>query len=626
MADSEYSPKFAPFFSFVRAASRCCDDIWRYVKILFSLVLRSTVYLHTTAMGAAYGTAKSGIGIAGIGQYRPDLIMKSLIPVVMSGIIAVYGLVIAVLISGALNPPPTQNTSLYTSFMHLGSGLSVGLAGLAAGYTIGIVGDAGVRAYMQQSRVYVGMILILIFGEVLGLYGLIVGLILNSRSGGTSALRLAISEIVQTLRFKRTNFFFSRSPYTTLAFHFAIETCFVVTMATETVQPTTHEEGTNGDLTEPGAQYKCDGNNADQEKQQISSVLVSPKNPSDGYAVADSPGVRHLGESSHGLSVYDFELIKTLGTGTFARVWLTRLKNSPRKDKVYALKILRKADVIKLKQVEHVRNERRTLAAVAGHPFITSMITTFSDEQSLYMLLEYCPGGEIFSYLRRARSFNEATSKFYAAEITMIIQYLHDVQGVAYRDLKPENILLGADGHIKLVDFGFAKQVGNRETYTLCGTPDYLAPEVIHNCGHGLAVDWWALGILIYEFLVGQPPFWDQNVMRLYEQIVEGRLRFPQTMSPAARDIISQLCKTDVTKRLGHIQGGAARVKAHPWFDSINWDDLYYRRIPGPIIPRVGHVADAANFEEYPPPPHPDTLEVYTDDMREKYEPLFSDF
>jgi serine/threonine protein kinase len=240
--------------------------------------------------------------------------------------------------------------------------------------------------------------------------------------------------------------------------------------------------------------------------------------------------------------------------------------------------------------------------------------------------LEYCPGGEIFSYLRRARSFNEATSKFYAAEITMIIQYLHDVQGVAYRDLKPENILLGADGHIKLVDFGFAKQVGNRETYTLCGTPDYLAPEVIHNCGHGLAVDWWALGILIYEFLVGQPPFWDQNVMRLYEQIVEGRLRFPQTMSPAARDIISQLCKTDVTQRLGHIQGGAARVKAHPWFDSINWDDLYYRRIPGPIIPRVGHAADAANFEEYPPPPHPDTLIVYTDDMREKYEPLFSDF
>jgi protein kinase A len=208
----------------------------------------------------------------------------------------------------------------------------------------------------------------------------------------------------------------------------------------------------------------------------------------------------------------------------------------------------------------------------------------------------------------------------------MTIEYLHDAQGVAYRDLKPENILLDTNGHIKLVDFGFAKQVGNRETYTLCGTPDYLAPEVIHNSGHGLAVDWWALGVLIYEFLVGQPPFWDQNVMRLYEQIVEGRLRFPHGMSIAARDIISQLCKTDVTQRLGYIQGGSRRVKSHPWFDGIRWDDLYHQRVQGPILPRVQHAADAANFEEYPPPPDPHQLEVYTADMRGKYEPLFGDF
>ncbi|KAL2833562.1 V-type proton ATPase 16 kDa proteolipid subunit 2 [Aspergillus pseudoustus] len=162
MADSDFAPKFAPFLSFAGIAS----------AMIFGSV------------GAAYGTAKAGIGIAGVGTFRPDLIMKSLIPVVMSGIIAVYGLVIAVLIAGDLSPPPSQTLSLYTACMHLSSGLSVGLAGVAAGYTIGIVGDAGVRAYMQQSRVYVGMILILIFGEVLGLYGLIVGLILNSKSSG----------------------------------------------------------------------------------------------------------------------------------------------------------------------------------------------------------------------------------------------------------------------------------------------------------------------------------------------------------------------------------------------------------------------------------------------------------
>ncbi|KAF7718808.1 V-type H+-ATPase, proteolipid subunit [Penicillium ucsense] len=158
MADSELAPLFAPFFSFAGIAS----------AMVFG------------AGGAAYGTAKSGIGIAGVGTFRPDLIMKSLIPVVMSGIIAVYGLVISVLIVGDIRPD--QQQSLYKGCMHLAAGLSVGLSGLAAGYTIGVVGDAGVRAYMQQSRVYVGMILILIFGEVLGLYGLIVGLILNSKS------------------------------------------------------------------------------------------------------------------------------------------------------------------------------------------------------------------------------------------------------------------------------------------------------------------------------------------------------------------------------------------------------------------------------------------------------------
>ncbi|PGH34877.1 V-type proton ATPase proteolipid subunit 2 [[Emmonsia] crescens] len=156
MADSELAPKFAPFFGMAGIAS----------AMIFG------------SIGAAYGTAKSGIGIAGVGTFRSDLIMKA----VMAGIIAVYGLVVAVLIAGDLGPPPQKTYSLYTGFMHLAAGLSVGLTGLAAGYTIGIVGDVGVRSYMQQSRVFVGMVLILIFGEVLGLYGLIVALILNSKS------------------------------------------------------------------------------------------------------------------------------------------------------------------------------------------------------------------------------------------------------------------------------------------------------------------------------------------------------------------------------------------------------------------------------------------------------------
>ncbi|CAK4030361.1 kinase DC2 [Lecanosticta acicola] len=365
----------------------------------------------------------------------------------------------------------------------------------------------------------------------------------------------------------------------------------------------------------------------EEEKTRLAE-WEAEKRPLEPDQIVVDPQKKPVGHSSKLLRREDFDLVKTLGTGTFARVWLTKLANRKESDnnnnKVFALKILRKADVIRLKQVEHVRNERNVLAAVAGHPFITTMVASFQDPDTLYMLLDYCPGGEVFSYLRRARRFNEPTSQFYAAEIVLILEFLHEREGVAYRDLKPENILIDAEGHLKLVDFGFAKKIENRETYTLCGTPEYLAPEVIRNTGHGTPVDWWAFGILIYEFLVGQPPFWDQNPMKIYEQIVGGKIRYPSAMSKDARDIIGGLCTVDVAKRLGNIRGGAETVKKHPWFAHINWDELYHRKMKGPIVPHLKAPDDTRNFDEYDAEPL--QKEPYTQEMQDKYDRMFADF
>ncbi|KAK2075312.1 hypothetical protein P8C59_009447 [Phyllachora maydis] len=335
------------------------------------------------------------------------------------------------------------------------------------------------------------------------------------------------------------------------------------------------------------------------------------------------------------LTAHDFCRLRTLGTGTFARVVLARLANDPEpeRSRVYALKMLRKTEVIRLKQIDHVQHERRILADVSGHPFITNLLASFSDRDFLYLVLDYVPGGELFSYLRKFRRFDEPATRFYAAEIVLVLEYLHEQQGgVAYRDLKPENLLLDASGHVKLVDFGFAKRLGSseddhpHETYTLCGTPEYLAPEVIQNKGHTTAVDWWALGILIYEFLTGYPPFWHQNPIEIYKQIVEKSVIFPQVpaISDAAKDIVRQLCTVDRSRRLGNISGRAGRVKAHPFFAGVDWDAVLQRRHPGPVVPPVRFPGDAQCFDVYPE--EDQIRDVYTDDMAAKYDGYFADF
>ena len=196
-----------------------------------------------------------------------------------------------------------------------------------------------------------------------------------------------------------------------------------------------------------------------------------------------------------------------------------------------------------------------------NHPFIISLLWSSKDAENLYLLFPFICGGELFTYLRRAPRFSESQTLFYAAEIVSALCYLHSLS-IAYRDLKPENILLDKDGHVVITDFGFAKRIPDR-TWTLCGTPDYLAPEVIQSKGHNKAVDWWALGILIYEMLAGYPPFFDENHFGIYQKILAGKIEWPSVISKIARDLIRRLLVKDRTKRLGSMKGGSQDVKAH---------------------------------------------------------------
>ena len=219
------------------------------------------------------------------------------------------------------------------------------------------------------------------------------------------------------------------------------------------------------------------------------------------------------------LNISDFEQLQTVGVGSFGRVRLCRHKKN---NKIYVMKILKKYEIVKQKQVDHVYSEYNILS-ILNHPFIVELKgVNVLDPKFLYFILEYVPGGELFTLLRSKSSFPLAQAKFYIAHIITIFEYLHS-KNIIYRDLKPENILINKNGYLKLTDFGFAKVLDQGKTYTLCGTPEYLAPEIILNKGHGKPVDWWTMGILLYEMLVGIDPFNDDDPMMIYQKIIKVR-------------------------------------------------------------------------------------------------------
>ncbi|CAO3564965.1 unnamed protein product [Mortierella alpina] len=291
----------------------------------------------------------------------------------------------------------------------------------------------------------------------------------------------------------------------------------------------------------------------------------------------------------------DFRIHRTLGTGSFGRVHLVQSRFNSR---FYAMKVLKKTEVVRLKQVEHTNNEKMILERVE-HPFLINLWGTFQDVRNLYMVMDYVVGGELFSVLRKSQRFPEHVARFYTCEVLLALEYLHS-HAVIYRDLKPENLLLDSMGHIKITDFGFAKHVPQNMTWTLCGTPDYLAPEIIQSKGYGKAVDWWSMGVLMFEMCAGFPPFFDEDHIKLYGKIMAGKVKYPSHFQPALKDLLKRLLTADLTKRYGNLRGGATDIKNHPWFEGVNWDLVYSRQIEAPYRPTILGEGDASNFDDYP--------------------------
>ncbi|XP_073405409.1 RAC-beta serine/threonine-protein kinase [Dendrobates tinctorius] len=328
------------------------------------------------------------------------------------------------------------------------------------------------------------------------------------------------------------------------------------------------------------------------------------------------------------VTMNDFDYLKLLGKGTFGKVILVREKASGR---YYAMKILRKEVIIAKDEVAHTVTESRVLQNTR-HPFLTALKYAFQTSDRLCFVMEYANGGELFFHLSRERVFTEDRARFYGAEIVSALEYLHS-RNVVYRDIKLENLMLDKDGHVKITDFGLCKEgiTDGATMRTFCGTPEYLAPEVLEDNDYGRAVDWWGLGVVMYEMMCGRLPFYNQDHERLFELILMEEIRFPRTLTPEAKSLLSGLLKKDPKQRLGGGPTDAQEVKDHRFFAPINWQDVNQRKLTPPFKPQVTSEVDTRYFDDeftaqsitVTPPDRYDTLDALESDEQSHF-PQFS--
>uniref|UniRef100_A0A8C4RCH7 non-specific serine/threonine protein kinase n=1 Tax=Eptatretus burgeri TaxID=7764 RepID=A0A8C4RCH7_EPTBU len=373
--------------------------------------------------------------------------------------------------------------------------------------------------------------------------------------------------------------------------------------------------------------------------QAIQSVADRLKQQEENGMEVSAPAIRDFGgpeemdmSSSRPkprVTMNDFDYLKLLGKGTFGKVILVKEKATGR---YYAMKILKKEVIVAKDEVAHTLTENRVLQS-CRHPFLTSLKYSFQTHDRLCFVMEYVNGGELFFHLSRERVFSEDRTRFYGGEIVSALDYLHSEKNVVYRDLKLENLMLDKDGHIKITDFGLCKEgiTDGATMKTFCGTPEYLAPEVLEDNDYGRAVDWWGLGVVMYEMMCGRLPFYNQDHEKLFELILMEDIRFPRTLSNDAKALLSGLLKKDPKQRLGGGPDDAKEIMRHSFFAGIVWQDVYERKLQPPFKPHVTSETDTRYFDEeftaqtitITPPDRYDSMESLDNERRPHF-PQFS--
>uniref|UniRef100_A0A671N9M8 Protein kinase C n=1 Tax=Sinocyclocheilus anshuiensis TaxID=1608454 RepID=A0A671N9M8_9TELE len=294
----------------------------------------------------------------------------------------------------------------------------------------------------------------------------------------------------------------------------------------------------------------------------------------------------------HKFNLDNFTLHKMLGKGSFGKVFLAELKGT---GQFFAVKALKKDVVLMDDDVECTMVERRVLSLAWEHPFLTHLYCTFQTKENLFFVMEYLNGGDLMFHIQACHRFDLPRSTFYAAEIVCGLQFLHS-KGIVYRDLKLDNILLDIDGHIKIADFGMCKEniSGEARTCTFCGTPDYIAPEILLGQKYGTSVDWWSFGVLLYEMLIGQSPFHGHDEEELFQSIRTDDPCYPRWLTRDARDILVKLFVREPERRLG-VKGN---IRQHAFFRDTDWNALEKRQVEPPFRPTVKSASDCSNFDK----------------------------